>query len=498
MPEAAAAAAPASADRARWQAFAVCVSVAALTILDLSKVNVALPSIEASLGAGSTELQLIVAGYALAYGLALVPSGRLGDLYSRRTMFIIGLTAFTATSTVCALAPNVQLLVIGRILQGVAAGIQMPQVIGLVQQLFQGEARARAFGAFGATVGITTALGPTLGGVLIAIGGPTDGWRWLFWMNVPLGLAAIWFAARLLPRTRSSDAQARQLDPIGILLLGITTFSLLLPFVLTTGSPSDDPRRWLWLGGMIFGGAAFVLWENRYKRGGRSPLVDFGLFRRTSYRDGILIAGVYFAAAPSMFLLNTLFLQEGLGLQPVFAGMVTIPFALASAVSAWVGGRLVLRIGRLLVVIGLCAVIAGFLLAALAATLPPAGLSPWLISAAMLLAGSGAGFVISPNQTLTLADVPLREAGVAGSLAQVAQRVGTAIGTAAVSAAFFSTIYREDGTQQQLVEYHDAYRGAVLIVLALVAAALALSLLDLLLRRHGTQTDPVAPAVETD
>jgi MFS family permease len=128
--------APALTDRAKWQAFAVAVSVAALTILDLSKVNVGLPSIEKSLGAGATELQVIVAGYALAFGLALVPSGRLGDIYSRKLMFVIGLSGFTAASLVCALAPNIETLVIGRILQGVAAGVQMPQVLGLVQQLF--------------------------------------------------------------------------------------------------------------------------------------------------------------------------------------------------------------------------------------------------------------------------------------------------------------------------------------------------------------------------
>jgi MFS family permease len=232
--------APALSDRARWQAFAVAVSVAALTILDLSKVNVGLPSIEKSLGAGATELQVIVAGYALAFGLALVPSGRLGDIYSRKIMFVIGLSGFTAASLVCALAPNIETLVIGRVLQGVAAGVQMPQVLGLVQQLFRGEARGRAFGVFGATIGVSTAFAPSLGGLLILLGGPEDGWRLLFWMNIPLGVAAIFFALRLLPH-RTGPRRDSNLDLIGVLLLGIATFSLLFPFVLTTG---DLPRRW--------------------------------------------------------------------------------------------------------------------------------------------------------------------------------------------------------------------------------------------------------------
>src|SRR3712207_5229167 len=137
-------------DRTRWRAFSVCVAVAALTILDLSKVNVGLPSIEDAFRAGPTELQAIVAGYALAFGLVLVPAGRLGDIHSRRTMFLVGITAFTVTSLLCAIAPTVELLMVGRFLQGVAAGIPMPQVVGLTQQLFQGAERGRAVGLFGA------------------------------------------------------------------------------------------------------------------------------------------------------------------------------------------------------------------------------------------------------------------------------------------------------------------------------------------------------------
>ena len=173
-------------DAKRWRAYWVCVAVAGLTILDLTKVNVALPSIEAAFGATSTELQLIVSGYVLTFGLTLVPAGRIGDQRSRRTLFVIGLSLFTLTSLACALAPNGEVLLVARLLQGVAAGIQMPQVLGLIQQLFQGAERGKAFGLFGATIGVATAFGPTLGGLAIAIGGPEDGWRGIFWMNVPL------------------------------------------------------------------------------------------------------------------------------------------------------------------------------------------------------------------------------------------------------------------------------------------------------------------------
>jgi EmrB/QacA subfamily drug resistance transporter len=473
-------------DRTRWQAFWVCVGVAALTILDLSKVNVGLPSIEESLGAGSTDLQLIVAGYALAFGLALVPAGRLGDIRSRRLMFVIGLSAFTLASALCALAPDVKTLVVARILQGVAAGIQMPQVLGLIQQLFQGEERARAFGLFGAVVGVSTAFGPTVGGLLIQLGGPEDGWRLLFWMNIPLGIAAILFALKLLPRRQARPAGKVGLDPVGIVLLGVATFALMLPFVLTTGGPDDDPRRWLSLVVAAAAASLFVAWERRYAAGGRSPVVHFDLFRLSSYRNGILIATAYFAAIPAVFLLTTLYLQQGLGLAPVFAGMIGIPFALSSAVTAWIGGRLVSRLGRQLVVIGLAIVAVGITLLLLAAILTPREATPWAMAAAMLVAGVGAGFVISPNQTLTLAEIPVTEGGVAGSMAQVGQRVGTAVGVAAASAMFFSTLYAEAAGQTDagLAVYHDGFRNGFLVTIALVAVALALGLVDLRQRRR--------------
>lgn len=477
---------PPMSDTTRWRAFGVAVGVAALTILDLSKVNVGLPSIEQSLGAGSTQLQLIVAGYALAFGLALVPAGRLGDIHSRKLMFVIGLSAFTITSILCAIAPDITTLLIARTLQGVAAGIQMPQVLGLVQQLFQGKERGRAFGVFGATIGLSTALGPTLGGLLIAIGGPEDGWRLLFWMNVPLGLIALGFAIRLLPSTQAGRPESAQLDLIGIALLGVTTLSLMLPFVLTTGGPADDPRRWFSLIVFVVAGVAFVQWERHYQRTGRSPVVRLGLFRLGSYRNGLLVATAYFGALPALFLLSTLYLQQGLGLQPVYAGMVTIPFALAAATTAFIGGRLVNRYGRLLVVAGLASVVVGFVLTVCAAILLPPESAPWFMAAAMTVAGAGGGFVISPNQTLTLAEIPVAEGGVAGSMGQVGQRVGTAIGVAAASSVFFSTLYREEGQVSMITQYHDGFRNGAAISIALIVVALVFALLDLRRRRLVT------------
>jgi MFS family permease len=469
----------------RWRAFWVCVAVAGITILDLSKVNVALPSIEAALGAGSTELQLIVSGYVLTFGLALVPMGRLGDQRSRRMLFIVGLTLFTLTSVVCALAPNTAVLLAGRLLQGVAAGIQMPQVLGLIQQLFQGKERGRAFGMFGATIGVATAVGPTLGGLMIALGGPDDGWRLIFWMNLPLGVIAIALAAWVLPSTRTRSRRRLELDPVGVVLFGITVLALMWPFLFTTGSPDDDPLRWWLLVVFALFAAAFVAWERGYSARGHNPLIPLSLFGVSSFRNGTLIATTYFAGAPALFLLTTLYLQSGLGLEPVFAGMVSIGFALASAVASWLGGNLVGRYGRPIVVWGLAGVllsVGGLVLAAL--YLPSASVA-FVMAGIMAVGGFGGGLVIAPNQTLALADIPVQQGGLAGSVGQLGQRIGTAVGTAVALSLFYAAVFREQDEAPPLVVYHDAYMYGMLAVALFFAIAFVLAVVDLTSRRRG-------------
>lgn len=466
----------------------MCVSVAALTILDLSKVNVALPSIEKALGAGSTQLQIVVSGYVLMFGLALVPFGRLGDQRSRKTLFLIGLSLFLVTSIVCAVAPTIEVLIAGRLVQGLAAGIQMPQVIGTIQQIFVGTERGRAFGLFGATIGIATAIGPTLGGLMIALGGAQDGWRWIFWMNVPLCALVMAGVLGILPRTRRSTPGRLQLDPVGLLLLALTIVTLMWPFLLTTGAPTDDPRRWWTLALFVVFVTAFIWWERRYAASGRAPLVPFSLFSISSFRNGTLVVTAYFTAIPAMFLLTTLFLQTGVGTEPVFAGMVSIGFAVTSAVTAWFGGNLVSRLGRPLVVWGLAVVLLSIAaLAVVAYTVPP-GAVEVAMAAVMVVAGAGAGFVVAPNQTLTLADIPTREGGLAGSVGQLGQRIGTAVGTAIGLSLFYSTISREKGDGQGgLAVFHDAYAYGMIAVGAFVALALLIGVIDLGARRRGAR-----------
>jgi EmrB/QacA subfamily drug resistance transporter len=472
-------------DTDKWRAFWVCVVVAAITILDLSKVNVALPSIEEALGASSTQLQLIVSGYVLTFGLVLVPAGRLGDQRSRKALFLTGLTVFTFASIACAVAPTAELLLVSRLLQGVAAGIQMPQVIGLIQQLFRGPERGRAFGLFGAMIGIATAFGPTLGGLMIAIGGAEDGWRYIFWMNVPLGIIALILAWRILPATSKASYARLDLDPIGIAIFGVTVLALMWPFLFTTGAPMDDPNRWWLLVLFVLAAAAFVSWERRYAAGGRAPLVPLKLFRVSSFRNGTMLATVYFAAMPAMFLLTTLYLQLGLGLEPVFAGMVTIGFALTSAVASWRGGILVERYGRSLVVVGLAILLVGLGALMAAAILTPPEVTPFAMAAALFIGGTGGGLVISPNQTLTLHDIPPLEGGLAGSVGQLGQRIGTATGTAVALSLFYSTLYNERNSGENNLDlYHHAYGVGMIATTLFFSIAMMIGVVDLRARKR--------------
>jgi MFS family permease len=200
-----------------------------MNLLDVSIVAPALPSLREGLGASPAAVQWIVSGYALAFGLALVPAGRLGDAYGRRRLFLVGLTAFVTFSAAAGAAPSIGLLVAARLAQGVAAGTLAPQSSALIQQLFRGAERGRAFGLFAAAIGISTATGPVLGGLVLALAGGPDGWRWIFFVNVPVGVVALVLAARLLPR--GATRRRGHIDLAGVGLLGAGVLSLMLPLV---------------------------------------------------------------------------------------------------------------------------------------------------------------------------------------------------------------------------------------------------------------------------
>jgi EmrB/QacA subfamily drug resistance transporter len=459
-------------------------------MLDVSIVNVALPSIERSLDAGPSQLQLIVAGYTLAFGLVLVPAGRLGDARGRRGLFLVGLSGFALTSLGAGLAPSDEVLAGMRLLQGVSAGLLNPQVVGTIQQLFTGPERGKAFGYFGATIGVSTAIGPALGGLIIQLAGAESGWRWVFFVNVPVIAVVLPLAVRFLPRgavaaprgMTGPDGRPR-LDVPGLALIALATAGVMVPFVTTTGEGGDDPARWWWLAVAAVLAVATVLWERRYQRRTGAAVLDPRVLGEASFRNGALLGMAYFAGFTAVFLVTTLYLQQIAGFTPLQAGLVGMPFAIASAVAAQQSGRLVASHGRAIVVVGLALVVVGLIGTDLAIRLvdPPA--VGFVVAATQMVAGAGSGFVIAPNQTLTLAKVPLDRAGVAGSMLQVGQRVGSALGVAVALSTYYAALTSG-------LEGGAAAGRALLITVALVSVALVIGVVDLVGRRRDAANAP--------
>ncbi|MET8255155.1 MFS transporter [Micromonospora sp. NPDC005197] len=462
-------------NRRRWQAVGVGLVAAFMTLLDVSIVNVAVPSIDRALHASPSDLQWVLSGYALTFGLVLVPAGRFGDFRGRRNAFVFGISLFTLTSALAGLATSPTWLVAARLLQGAAAGIINPQVIGLIQQLFRGPERARPFGLLGATIGISTAVGPLLGGLLIALGGEEHGWRWVFFVNVPVGIVAVILGWRLLPGRPAGQPGRRRLDPVGVLLLGVGVVLILLPLV------QEQQWRTPWKWALIPAGlavlVAFGLWERWYARH-REPLFDLRLFTFQSYTLGSLIALVYFGGFTAIFFIFTLFLQNGLGYSALVAGLAITPFALGSAAASALGGRIVNRFGRPLVAIGLLGVVVGLAATVLALRLAPDAPAPWVTAAPLLVAGIGSGLVIAPNQTLTLAQVPVPQAGSGAGMLQTGQRIGAAAGIAAVGSMFFSSLTDSRGN------WTSAFEKSLLLATGIIALALVAALIDILRGHH--------------
>ena len=415
-------------DPRRWLALITCCSALFMTLLDVSVTNVALPSISRATDASASQLQWVVSGYTLAFGLVPVLAGRLGDDHGRRVMFQVGVGSFAATSLLAGLSPNAAVLIGARVLQGLAGGLINPQVSGLVQQLFRSDERGRAFGILGTTVGVGTALGPIVGGGLIALGGPHLGWRLVFFVNIPVGVAVIALARRLVPADRH-EGQHR-LDVIGAGILGAATFCIL--FAAVQYDSARDARLGLLAipAALLF--IAFFGRERRLTAAERDPLVDLRLLRAPSYSAGVLFALAYFPAMAGLPLVLAIYYQDGLGYSALQSGLGVTSLAVGSAIGAPLAGRVVTRIGRPLLLVGLAAFGTGA--AALAAL---AGHGAGALAPALFVMGLGSGAIITPNQALTLMQVDPVVGSTAGGVLQTAQRIGLAVGQAIIGATFF-------------------------------------------------------------
>ncbi|MEU5874068.1 MFS transporter [Glycomyces sp. NPDC047369] len=410
---------------------------ATLSSLDAFIVNVALPTIGADLKAGPASLELVVAGYATAYGSLMVLGGRLGDAFGRRRLMILGVIGFGVASLLCGLAPTGGALVAARIVQGATAALMLPQAMATIQAATAGPQRARAMGLFGAIVGLAMAFGQILGGLMVGADIAGTGWRSVFLINVPAVAVAAVLLARHVPETRSP--KAAPLDPVGAVLLGAAMVLLLVP--LTEGRAAGWPAwGWICLGAFPVAATAFVLVQRRKERGGGVPLLPPSLLGLPGMRRGMPVMMLSMAGFGGFLFAAAVALQQGLAYGPVAAGFALVPYALAFFAGSALGPRLAPRLGGRAVTVGIAVQFVG--LVALAWTVAAAW-SPTAAFAmvpALVVVGLGQGLHLPVLFRVVLAEVPPERAGVASGVMGTSQQIALASGLALLGALFLQLV----------------------------------------------------------
>jgi EmrB/QacA subfamily drug resistance transporter len=441
-----------------------------MVILDVFIVNVAAPSLQGDLGASQSAIQWVVAAYLLTYSIALITGGRLGDVIGRRRMFRIGVAGFTVASALCAAAPTPSTLIAARLLQGLTGAAMWPQVLSVIQVEFPVEERPRAFAAQGLVQGMAAIAGQIVGGGLIALDLWGLGWRWVFLVNIPVGLLAFVVSRSVLPESRSETA--RRLDLTG---MGLATMVLTLVLV-----PTIEGREWGWpiwgfvaLAAAIPALALFLGTERRIARRGGAPLADLSLFETRTFRMGLLAAIVLYQVI-SFFLLLAVYLQDGLGLSAMDSGLVFTPIAVGFVGGSLIGPRLADGVRRLMPQIGAMTAAAGLLLTVLVIQAGVHSVSALLILA-MVPVGAGMGLAVPTLIALVLSSVPQSEAGTGSGMLVTAQQVGNAIGVAVIGSLFFGVLGSRNSA--------EAYGDALSLSMA-VQAACAVGAAVLLTRAH--------------
>jgi EmrB/QacA subfamily drug resistance transporter len=446
----------------RWLAFSTVVAASMMDLLDATVAQVAGPVIRDDLGGSLSALQWMTAAYTLAMAVMLLTGGRLGDIFGRRRMLLIGATGFTLSSVAVAAAPSMELLIAARVLQGGLGAIMLPQVFGLIRELFPPDEMGKAWGIFGPIAGLSAILGPVLAGLLIDVAD----WRAIFLVNVPVGAFVVIAGARLLPEGAPTES-SRRLDVRGFLLGGAGMALLVYPLV--EGRELGWP---LWTKLMLVASlpvlALFAASQIARKRAGQTPLLEPSVFKKRSYVSGVVFALVFLGT------------MGGLTLTPIHASLTTAPYALGGFVGSAAGGILLARLGRTILQAGLVVKGAGIL--ALYVALHASG--SWTFVAPLFVAGVGMGMVFVPLFDIVLGGVADHEVGSASGVLQAMQQLGMSLGVAGIGTLFFNLV--GDG------DYVGAAQRTTLVTGVLIAAAFALAFL---LPRAAREQDLDAVAV---
>ncbi|MFI2412873.1 MFS transporter [Streptomyces sp. NPDC018947] len=425
-------------DRRRWFALAIVMTAAFMDLVDVTIVNIAVPSIRRDEGASFSQIQWITAGYALAFAAGLITGGRLGDIHGRKRLFLVGIGGFTVASALCGFAVNPEMLVASRVLQGAMAALMVPQVLSIVHATFPAHERGKVFGLFGAIVGLGAVSGPLLGALLTEWNLFGLEWRPIFLINLPVGIAGLILGSRFI--TESKAPRALKLDLVGVAL--VTLGLLMLIYPLTRGRELGWP---LWghvsMGGALVVLALLVAYERRKSARDGSPLVELSLFKVKSFAAGIAVQTVFGVGLGVFFLVWTLYMQEGLGWTPLRAGLTGVPFSLAVSTAAGISvQKLVPRFGRKVLQAGALVMAAGVLLYIWEAERYGLAITPWQMVPPLAVMGVGMGLIVAPLTDAVLSQVPREHAGAASGLINTVQQMGNALGLGLVSVVFFGVV----------------------------------------------------------
>ncbi|MBR7826485.1 MFS transporter [Actinospica sp. MGRD01-02] len=407
-----------------------------MDLLDSTIVNVGSPSIARDLRATTTQLQWIIAGYTLAMAVALITGGRLGDLYGRRRMFLGGIGAFTLMSALASASVDPQMLVTTRFLQGLAAALMLPQGLAIIRSVFPSDRAGAAMSIFGPVMGVAATVGPILGGALVTANLFGSQWRSIFWVNIPVGVLAFVCAWRVVPRDEPHGPDAPTLDVTGMLLSGIGM--LLLVYPLIQGREKGWPvYMFVLMAASVPVFALFGLQQRMRSRSGRTPLVTLSLFRKPAFVGGQIFGMFFFCALGGLFLVLVLHLQLSLGYTSLHAGLTSLPFSLAVAIGAGLGGGLLApKFGRHVLHAGIVAMAIG--LAGLAWSIEHWGMSLTSLdlAPAYTLCGLGFGLLVASYFGIMVSAIEDHETGSAGGLMNALQQLANTLG-----AALFGTLY---------------------------------------------------------
>jgi EmrB/QacA subfamily drug resistance transporter len=422
--------------RWRWVALAVILAAEVMDLLDAMVTNIASPTIRAELGGGEAVIQWLGAAYTLSMAVGLITGGRLGDIFGRKRMFLVGAAGFTAGSLLCAVAQSPELLVGARVVQGLFGAVMLPQGLGLIKEMFQPKEMGAAFGLFGPVMGLSSVGGPILAGWLIDADFFGTGWRMIFLINLPLGLAALIAGLRFLPESRSPHPL--KLDVVGVILASLAGFLLVYPLV--QGRENDWPAwSFIMMAASVVLFAVFGWFESRRSRAGGDPLIVASLFRKRAFTGGLLTGLVFFSAMTGFMLVFNLYTQLGLGYSTLKAGLVMTPwslgvvvgFGLAQAVRKF--GRRTLQGGALIMALGTLGVL-------LTISLADAAVTPWQFVPALAVTGIGMGLLMAPFFDIVLAGVEQHETGSASGSMTAIQQLGGAFGVALLGTVFFDML----------------------------------------------------------